>query len=168
MLKTYNNMTTDFKNLPDESKIWIYQSNRKLSDDEVSEIEAKTEVFLQQWTAHGSDLEAAFEIRYNRFIVIGLNQENASASGCSIDSSVYFIQSLEKEYGLDLLDKMNVTYYNGQYIAYKPLADFKKMAKVRSVSKNTVVFNNLVITKADYLENWEVPAKDSWHNRFLA
>ena len=161
-------MTTDFKNLPDESKIWIYQSNRKLSDDEVSEIEAKTEVFLQQWTAHGSDLEAAFEIRYNRFIVIGLNQENASASGCSIDSSVYFIQSLEKEYGLDLLDKMNVTYYNGQYIAYKPLADFKKMAKVRSVSKNTVVFNNLVITKADYLENWEVPAKDSWHNRFLA
>lgn len=161
-------MTTDFKNLPDESKIWIYQSNRKLSDDEVSEIEAKTEVFLQQWTAHGSDLEAAFEIRYNRFIVIGLNQENASASGCSIDSSVYFIQSLEKEYGLDLLDKMNVTYYNGQYIAYKPLADFKKMAKARSVSKNTVVFNNLVITKADYLENWEVPAKDSWHNRFLA
>ncbi len=161
-------MITDFKNLPDDSKIWIYQSNRKLSDDEVSEISAKTESFLKQWTAHGKDLEAGFEIRYHRFIVIALNQENASASGCSIDASVYFIQSLEKEYGLDLMDKMNVTFYNGEFIAHKSLTDFKKMAKARSVSPNTVVFNNLVVTKGDYLENWEVPAKDSWHNRFLA
>jgi len=161
-------MITDFKNLPDDSRIWIYQSNRKLSDDEVSEISAKTESFLNQWTAHGKDLEAGFEIRYNRFIVLALNQENASASGCSIDASVYFIQSLEKEYGLDLMDKMNVTFYNGEFIAHKSLTDFKKMAKARSVSPNTVVFNNLVVTKGDYLENWEVPAKDSWHNRFLA
>jgi len=156
------------KDLPDDSKIWIYQSNRKLSDDEVSEISAKTESFLNEWTAHGKDLEAGFEIRYNRFIVIGLNQENASATGCSIDASVYFIQSLEKEYGLDLMDKMNVTFYNGGFIAHKTLTDFKKMAKARSVSPNTVVFNNLVLTKGDYIENWEVPAKDSWHNRFLA
>ena len=161
-------MIIEFKNLPDDSRIWVYQSNRKLSDEEVSEIEIKVNAFLKQWTAHGSDLEAGFEIRYNRFIVLGLNQENASASGCSIDSSVYFIQSLEKEYGLDLLDKMNVTFYNGQFIAHKSLADFKKMAKARSVSKNTVVFNNLVNTKLDYIENWEVPAKDSWHSRFLA
>jgi hypothetical protein len=161
-------MIKDFKDLPDDSKIWIYQSNRKLSDDEVSEISAKTESFLNEWTAHGKDLEAGFEIRYNRFIVIALNQENASATGCSIDASVYFIQSLEKEYGLDLMDKMNVTFYNGGFIAHKTLTDFKKMAKARSVSPNTVVFNNLVLTKGDYIENWEVPAKDSWHNRFLA
>ena len=161
-------MITDFKNLPDDSRIWIYQSNRKLSDDEVSEINTKTESFLKQWTAHGKDLEAGFEIRYNRFIVIALNQENASASGCSIDASVYFIQSLEKEYGLDLMDKMNVTFYNGDFIAHKSLSDFKKMAKARSVSQNTVVFNNLVITKGDYIENWEIPARDSWHSRFLA
>ena len=161
-------MIKDFKELPDDSRIWVYQSNRKLSDEEVEIISTKTEAFLEQWTAHGKDLDAGFEIRYNRFIVLGLNQENASASGCSIDSSVYFIQSLEKEFGLGLLDKMNVTFYNGEYIAHKSLADFKKMAKARSVSKNTVVFNNLVITKEDYLENWEVPAKDSWHSRFLA
>lgn len=100
--------------------------------------------------------------------MIGLNQENASASGCSIDASVYFIQKLEKEFDIDLLDKMNVTFYNGEFIAHKTLSDFRKMAKAKSVSKNTVVFNNLVNTKIDYLENWEVPAKDSWHNRFLA
>lgn len=161
-------MLTEFKKLPDNSRVWIYQSNRKLTEEEVLLIKTKTQEFLEQWTAHGADLVAGFEIKYHRFIVFGLNQENASASGCSIDASVHFIQSLEKELEVDLLDKMNVTFYNGDFIAHKTLSDFRKMAKARSVSKNTVVFNNLVTTKAEYLENWEVPAKDSWHNRFLA
>ena len=161
-------MLVDFTKLPDHSRIWVYQASRKLSDEEMAAISEKTADFLKQWTAHGANLEAGYELKYNRFIVIGLNQENASASGCSIDASVHFIQSLEKLYELDLLDKMNVTFYNGEFIAHKSLADFKKMAKARSVSPNTVVFNNLVNTKEEYLENWEVPAKDSWHSRFLA
>lgn len=161
-------MLADFSTLPETSRVWVYQCNRKLSDEEVIVISEKTTEFLTQWTAHGANLEAGFEIKYNRFIVIGLNQENASASGCSIDASVHFIQQLQQEFDVDLLDKMNVTFYNGDFIAHKTLADFKKMAKAKSVSPNTVVFNNLVNTKEEYLENWEVPAKESWHNRFLA
>ena len=76
-----------------------------------------------------TDLEAGLEIKYNRFIVIGLNQENASASGCSIDASVHFIQSLEKEMDVDLLDKMNVTFYSGKYIAYKTFGRIQKNGK---------------------------------------
>lgn len=160
-------MLTEFNNLPDDSRVWVYQADRKLSDQEVAEIKEQTEDFLVKWTAHGAALEAGLEIKYNRFIVFGLNQANASASGCSIDASVHFIQSLQEKYNVDLLDKMNVTFYSGEYIAYKPLADFKKMIKDKSVSKNTVVFNNLVNTKAEYMENWEIPAHESWHNRFL-
>lgn len=161
-------MLIDFKNLPDDSRIWVYQADRKLSDQEVAEIKEQTEDFLIKWTAHGAALEAGLEIKYNRFIVFGLNQANASASGCSIDASVHFIQSLQEKFNVDLLDKMNVTFYSGEYIAYKPLAEFKKMAKDKSVSKNTIVFNNLVNTKMEYLENWEIPAHESWHNRFLS
>jgi len=161
-------MVTEFESLPDDSRIWIYQANRKMSDEEVAKISEKTQTFLEKWTAHGTSLEAGFEIKYNRFIILGLNQSSASASGCSIDASVHFIQSLEKEFSLDLMDKMNVTYYNGDYIAHKSLTDFRKMAKNKSVTQNTVVFNNLVNTKAEYLQDWEVPAKDSWHSRFLA
>jgi len=62
---------------------------------------------------------------------------------------------------------MNVSYKQGDFVAYKALKDFKKMAKNRSVSKNTIVFNNLVATKKEYMENWEVPASDSWHARFM-
>jgi len=62
---------------------------------------------------------------------------------------------------------MNVSYKQGEFIAYKTLADFRKMAKQKAVSKNTIVFNNLVTNLAEYKENWEVPAIESWHNRFL-
>lgn len=161
-------MLVPFDNLPGHARIWIYQANRKLSDQEIEAVSPKIESFLTNWTAHGSSLEAGFAVKYNRFIVFGLNESNASASGCSIDASVHFIQSLEQQLGVDLLDKMNVTFYNGPHIAHKTLADFKKMAKNRSVSKETIVFNNLVNTKEEFDHYWEVPAKDSWHARFLA
>jgi len=160
-------MLVDFNNLPDNARIWIYQCNRTFSEAESSELKPALEAFLTQWTAHGQNLRAAYETPYDRFIVIGLDQTMASASGCSIDASVHFIQGLEQKFQVDLLDKMNVSFKQGEYVAYKPLKDFKKMAKDRAVSKNTVVFNNLVATKAEYLEHWEVPAAESWHARFL-
>ncbi|MCX7549487.1 ABC transporter ATPase [Xanthomarina sp. F2636L] len=160
-------MIVDFNMLPEESKVWIYQCNRSFTDEEIREIESKLDVFLDNWTAHGSDLQAGYKIVYKRFIVIGLDQQVGAATGCSIDASVYFIQELEKEYQVDLLDKMNVSYKQGEFIAYKTLIDFKKMAKEKAVSKNTIVFNNLVVNIAEFKENWEVPASDSWHSRFL-
>lgn len=160
-------MYVPFNTLPEESKIWIYQSNRKFSDEEIAEIEMSLLVFLEQWEAHGSALEASFELKYNRFIIISVNQEQQQATGCSIDSSVQFIQSLEQKYNVDLLDKMNVTFKLGEHIAHKPLIEFKKMAKEKAVSENTVVFNNLVNTIAEWRDLWEVPAIDSWHSRFF-
>ena len=160
-------MIVDFKNLPNTSRVWIYQANRGFSDTEIAEIEPKLETFLQEWTAHGAHLKAGYEIRYNRFIVIALDQSLNDASGCSIDASVRFIKELEETYGVDLLDKMNVSFKQGAFVAYKPLGDFKKMVKDRAVTGETVVFNNLVVNKGEYEEHWEVPAKESWHARFL-
>ena len=161
-------MLVDFKTLPETSRVWIYQANRSFTDSELDEVSTKLKVFIESWTAHGSDLQSGYEIRYKRFIVIALNQNLNIATGCSIDASVHFIQQLEKDYQVDLMDKMNVSYKQGAFIAYKSLIDFKKMAKQRAISKNTIVFNNLVANKAEYLENWEVPACESWHSRFIS
>ena len=160
-------MLVPFTKLPDEARIWIYQSNRRFNSEEVPEIKNKIEGFLSQWTAHQSALEAGYEVPYDRFIVLGLNQSLVAASGCSIDASVHFIQSIEASYGVDLLDRMNVTFRQGEYISFKSLVDFRQMAKARSISKNTIVFNNLVDTKEAYCNAWEVPASESWHSRFI-
>ena len=160
-------MYIPFENLPEESKIWIYQSNRKFSNDETTEIDNDVRSFVESWSAHGTGLEASYLLKYNRFIVFAVNQEIQAATGCSIDSSVAFIQNLEQKYEVDLLDKMNVTFKNGEHIAHKSLIDFKRMAKEKAVTENTIVFNNLVNTIEEFNEDWEVPAGESWHSRFF-
>ena len=158
-------MFVTFDSLPETARVWIYQADRTFTEEEMTALRGEIEQFLQQWTAHGADLKAGYATPYNRFIVIGLDQQQAAASGCSIDASVHFIQSLEAKYGVTLLDRMNVSYKQGEYIAYKPLNEFRKMAKSKAVSPKTIVFNNLV--NNEYEQDWEVPASESWHNRFF-
>ena len=160
-------MYIDFKELPEDARVWIYQSNRSFTPEEQAQLTSQLKAYLEEWTAHGSELLASFEIRYNRFIVIGANQNVHAVSGCSLDALVRFIQQLEQAYNVTLLDRMNVSYRQGEYIAYKPLIEFKKMVKDKAVSAQTIVFNNLVNTKWEYEEYWEVPLQESWHNRFL-
>lgn len=160
-------MLVPFESLPENGRIWIYQSNRKFSPEEVLQITERLSNFLEGWAAHGTGLQAGFEVRYDRFLIIGIDQEIQAATGCSIDDSVRFIQKLESDFNVDLLDKMNVTFRNGEFIAHKPLADFKKMAKEKAVSSQTIVFNNLVNTVGEYQDFWEVPAAESWHSRFF-
>ena len=160
-------MYIPFENLPEESKIWIYQSNRKFSDDEIATIDADLKLFIENWSAHGTSLESSFTIKYNRFIIIAVNQDVQTATGCSIDASVQFIQNLEQKYDVDLLDKMNVTFKQGEFITHKTLLEFKKLAKDKSVSENTIVFNNLVNSIEEFNDCWEIPASESWHGRFF-
>ncbi len=160
-------MLVDFNTLPDTARIWIYQANRSFTPDELEVIRGELDNFLVHWTAHGTDLKAGYEVRYKRFLVIGLDQSAQAATGCSIDASVHFIQQLEKKYDVELLDKMNVSYKQGEFVAYKTLLEFKAMGKQKAISKNTIVFNNLVATKGEYKEHWEVPASESWHARFV-
>ena len=160
-------MYTDFKQLPDDARVWVYQCNRSFTEEEQAQLNTQLQEFINRWKVHGKDLLSAFELRYNRFIVIGASPDAHGVGGCSLDTLARFIQELETQYNVTLLDRMNVSYRQGEYIAYKNLPDFKKMVKDKAVSAQTIVFNNLVNTKLEYEENWEVPLEESWHNRFL-
>ena len=160
-------MNIEFDQLPDSSRIWIYQCNRTFSEKEQTEITAALKEFIDAWGTHGTPLKAGFKTPYNRFIVIAVDQAHQAPSGCSIDASVHLIQGFEQKFDVVLMDNMNVSFKHGEFIAYKPLKDFKQMAKDKSISAKTIVFNNLVTTKAEFESNWEVPAAESWHSRFM-
>ena len=124
--------------------------------------------FISDWTSHNKNLQASFELPYNRFIVVALNENLQNASGCSIDALMNLIQILEKEFDLILLDRMNVLYRDkSKNINYLTLKDFVKMVKSKSINSKTTVFNNLVTNKEEYMNSWEVPAIDSWHSRYF-
>ena len=160
-------MFVPFDQLPDKARVWIYPSNRKFTPDEVFVIRQKTEAFIEQWTAHGTQLQAGLDLPYDCFIVLGLNESIQSASGCSIDASVHFIQSLEETFKITLLDKMNVTFRNKNSIQHVSLKEFRSKAKKRKFNSDVIVFNNLVQNKMEYHSLWEVPASSSWHGRYF-
>ena len=160
-------MFVPFNQLPDHARVWIYPSNRELTKAEILKIEKMAEDFLNLWTAHGADLQAGVHLPYDRFIVLGLNESINSASGCSIDASVRFIQSLEADFDIVLLDKMNVTFKSPNTIDHIPLKEFRTKAKKKLLTSDVVVFNNLVLNKMEYDTLWEVPAYSSWHSRYF-
>jgi hypothetical protein len=160
-------MFTEYKNLPNNSRVWIYQSDREFTNKEIAFISVKVVEFINTWTRHGDNLKGSFTIKYNQFLVLAVDESFKNVSGCSIDSSVRFIQELESELQLDLMDKMNITFKEGEDINLVKLSDFQRFAKERKVTQETIVFNNMVNTKEDFENNWEIPAKQSWHKRFL-
>lgn len=156
----------NYKEMPPDSRVWIYQSTRGLSQKEIEEINIKGQDFIEQWTAHGKLLKASFEIFYDRFLIFFVDEKQAIASGCSIDKSVNFVKEIEKKFNLNLFDRMAVAYKKGNEIISCRLNEFEKLLQKGIVNENTIVFNNLVQSKAEFDKSWEVPVKESWHKRY--
>lgn len=153
--------------LEDHCKIWIYQADKELNNDELKVVEEKSELFLSNWSSHGSDLKAAIEVFYNRFIVIAVDEKVAQATGCSIDKSVHFIKELGYNTNIDFFNRLIITYKVGDSIKSLPMAEFGQKLSDKQLSEETIVFNNLVETLGDFRKNWETSVRNSWHKQLL-
>ena len=160
-------MIVNFNKLPDNSRLWIYQSNRDFSDQELDEIRNLTESFLSNWQTHNQELVVSYEVKYNRFLILAVNESFNSPGGCSIDLSLRFINDLSKKINIDLLDRMSVNYRDKEDIKSLKLKELKELLNNKSISEETIIFNNLVKTKIDYMNNWESNLKNSWLSQFL-
>jgi hypothetical protein len=145
------------------SRVWVYQSDRKLTADEAVQIQMHMDNFTRSWTAHNNQLKAKAEIRYNRFLVLIVDESQAGASGCSIDKSVNFMKQLEQEFGINLFDRFNLAYRDGEEVISVPRHQFEELLKLGKINIETIVFNNLAQNVAELETKWEVPFKDSWH-----
>lgn len=151
-----------------KAKVWIYQSTRPFTESEVDIIHEDCEKFIDEWAAHGKSLLADYQMFFNQFICFFVDESAYAASGCSIDSSVYFIKALEKEHNISLLNRTSVAYIadNGD-IKTMDMNDMEEAANQGKITQNTLVFNNLVATKEEMETNWITPIAKSWHNRML-
>ncbi len=160
-------MFVDFKEISKTSRVWIYQSDKYFSDIEVNKIGEKIKDFIQNWNNHGEGLKGSYQIKYNQFIILVVDEDHKLASGCSIDSSVQLIKKIENEFYCDLFDKLKIAFKIEENINIVSMLDFQKYAKGNKITKETIVFNNLVKTVNEYESGWEVAVSDSWHARFF-
>lgn len=151
-----------FDNFTPSSKVWIYQAERNLNNEEVAVADKAIEQFTQQWAAHSQELKAKGAILHQRFLVLMVDESQANASGCSIDSSVHFVQELGKHLSIDFFDRLNIAYPIDETVATFALKDFKQLFTEGKIVESLYIFNNTVNNKKDFDEKWLVPIKDSW------
>jgi hypothetical protein len=158
----------NFHSMPDNSRVWIYQSNRALNDFEVSEITKMAQHFVPSWDAHGETLASNISVYYNLFIVITVDESVTRVSGCAIDKSVGFIKRIEQQFNIHLFDRMTIAFKPDQSIATCSIHEFQQLINEGKVNNQTLVFNNLVGTKKEFESNWLTPLEKSWHQRMLS
>lgn len=148
------------------NRVWVYQADRYITDDEVSSIQLELDNFIKSWTAHGSALRGAANVVENLFIVIEVDERQAGVTGCSIDKSVNFLKSLSSKYNIDFFNRMNVSFVDSSgKINLVDRNSFEELIKEGIVGAETIVFNNLIQNSEELVYNWKIPFKDSWHSK---
>ena len=152
-------------NISENSRIWIYQSDRVLNPEEEQGIQQKLDDFTSQWLAHGHQLAAYGEIRHRQFLILSVDEQVAGATGCSIDKSVYLMKEIEKEFGIGLFDRFRIAYRDGDQIFNCSKSEFEDLLSKGELNSDTIVFNNMISSRKELDRGWEVAIKDSWHGQ---
>lgn len=153
--------------MKENTRVWIYQSNRSFTSTETEEIQSKVNAFVQDWASHKLALSSSGEVLHNRFIVLKVDESNVGASGCSIDTSVRFIQELGAAYHVDFFDRMNFAYVDNNEVKTAQREEFTALYQAGVINDDTLVFNNLVKNVEEMNNGWQIKLSDSWHRNFV-
>ncbi|HVZ41427.1 MAG TPA: hypothetical protein VHI13_19255 [Candidatus Kapabacteria bacterium] len=157
---------TTFENLPDDARLWLFHAERPLNDSETAALRGALEHFLEGWAAHRQDLTAAYDLRYNQFILLGVDESRLPPSGCSIDSMMHTLEQISRTLAVDLVDSPDVPYRDGEAVVCVSRDAFARLAASGMVNASTIVFDRTVTRVRDVRAGcWETPARSSWHAR---
>lgn len=147
---------------PDHSRVWVYQSSRPFSEREKREIDEQLYQFYAQWQAHGAQVKGWAALLFNRFVVMMADESVVDVSGCSMDSAARIVKSLERQYEVNLFDRLSLTFLVKGKPEVLPLHQVQYAIDQGFIDAGTPMFNNLVDNKADLLEKWLLPLRESW------
>ncbi|MEY4702667.1 MAG: hypothetical protein RIR96_564 [Bacteroidota bacterium] len=153
--------------LAPDSRVWIYQSDRPLTDSECRSIQFRLNHYVSDWKAHGKTIEGFASVFFNRFILILADETLHQVSGCSIDNSVRMLKEIEQELSITLFDRQLLCFWKEDQIKTIQLSEIEKAVQQGEISADSYYFNNTILSKREFEENWIIPMRDSWLSRYL-
>jgi hypothetical protein len=150
---------TDFS---DNARVWVYQSSRAFIEKEEKEINEQLYQFYSQWQSHGDPVKGWAKLLYKQFIVVIADETDITVSGCSTDSSVRIIKSIERQYEVNMFDRLMLTFLVKGKAEMLPLNQVQYALDKGYINRDTPLFNNMVQTKSQLLSSWLVPLHESW------
>lgn len=161
-------MYVPFPSISDNSRIWVFQSNRKFNSYESKIISEGLSTFTEGWLVHGSPMQASFDLRFDQFIILAADEQANAASGCSIDDSVRTLKKLGQDLSINFFDRTQVAFKKNDQVFTVPLSDLKSKLDEGIWNNETMVFNNLISAKGDLDHSWIVSAGSTWLKRYLS
>ena len=155
-------LPADFAN---DSRVWIYQSNRLFTMSEALHIEEMLETFAANWKSHSTPVKGYGNLFFGQFIVLIADETATGVSGCSTDSSVHLIKQIEQQFSVNLFDRQLLAFVIKEKIQLLPLNQLSYAIENNFVNEDTLYFNNTVQTKRELETNWIIPVKNSWLNK---
>lgn len=153
------NIPADFDQ---DSKVWIYQSSRPFTSTESLEMDRMLQDFVSNWKSHGDDVKGFATLLFEQFIILMADETASGVSGCSTDSSVRLIKSIENKYNVRLFERQTLAFIIKDKVELLPLNQLNYSVENNFINSNTLYFNNTVLTKKDLLQNWIIPLNQSW------
>lgn len=152
--------------LPDDSRLWIFTSDVDLGPESATRLRTLLAPFLARWTAHKLELSVGFEILYDRFIIIAVDESYRAPSGCSIDSLVNGMKQIGAELGIPLVDTRDVTWRSGDGVHGTDRTGFAELVRQGVITLDTIVFDRTIQSIGEFRNgSWEKRAGQSWHAR---
>ncbi len=146
----------------DNSRVWVYQSSRAFIDKEAKEINEQLFQFYSQWLSHGDKVKGWAQLLFRQFVVVIADESDTHVSGCSTDSSVRVIKSIERQYDVNFFDRMMITFLRNEKAEMLPFNQIQYAIDKGFINGETPVFNNVVTNKKELMTNWLVPLNQSW------
>lgn len=123
--------------------------------------------FTDSWNSHGTPVKGFATLLFGRFIVLIADESATGVSGCSTDSSVRLIKSIEEKFKNNLFDRQLLAFVMKDKIEMLPLSQLGYAIENKFIDGNTLYFNNTVATKQQLETEWIIPAGESWlKNKF--
>jgi hypothetical protein len=160
-------MYIPFDALPPHSRLWIYQANRSLTEAEQAKIKPMLQRFAEEWSSHGTGLQASAELLHSQFLVLANNESATTASGCSIDKSVAFVRELEQQLQVSFFDRTQLAFLREGEVELVGMKELKNKVSTGEIDKNTLYFDTLVDNYGDLQEAWPRPAGNTWLSRYF-
>lgn len=146
----------------DNSRVWIYQSSRLFFISEALQMEDMLNDFVKSWNSHGDPVKGYANLLFGQFIILMADETATGVSGCSTDSSVRLIKSIEQKFNVQMFERQNLAFVVKDKIQLLPLNQLEYAVENNFINADTLYFNNTVLTKKELLEKWLIPVKESW------
>jgi hypothetical protein len=152
-----------FETLPDSSRVWVFGSDKSLTEEGTNLLLTGVDAHLGDWKAHGAPLTVGREWRDGRFLIVAVDQSTEGASGCSIDGLFRVLLQLQGEVGANLVGGGRVFYRDNHGVVQSTSRDeVAALAQSGVITKDTVVFDTSLTDLGTWRAGFERRAKESW------